>query len=344
METIKAASVEAVGDAVAKANLAKQKVWARRRKKQEAPDWADVVIDLSALKAVKHQPEDMIVTVETGIPLAKLQEELAKKGQRIPLDLPPDKDLTLGEAIDRDLWGALKLRHGSFRDWVLGSTVVRFDGKAVKDGGIVVKNVTGYDLSKLYIGARGALGIIVRVNLKLAPVPRATGSVVVGNLDPARAFTLVGDLRNGVHPLVSAVYHDRDLLLGFEGYEGVLGGQLDDVVKVSGGRRVSEEAAGILGEAHAKVRSRAVMELLHPPASGPELLADLCPPEHLSLPGLGVMFLPAPADPGRVVAACKAVGGWCRPGRIPDQTLGIMKRLKASMDPPGIFGPVGEEA
>ncbi len=136
------------------------------------PEKVDVVLATTSLNSVvEYEPADLTVTVEAGIRLGDLQTELAKHRQYLALNPPYADRCTIGGIVATNASGSLRLRHGTARNQVLGLRVVRADGTVVKSGGKVVKNVAGYDLNKLYIGAFGTLGIITEVTLKLSPIP-----------------------------------------------------------------------------------------------------------------------------------------------------------------------------
>ena len=136
------------------------------------PQKIDVVLATTRLNSVvEYEPADLTVTVESGIRLAALQAVLAQHRQYLALDPPSADRCTLGGIIATNASGSLRLRHGAARNQVLGLRVVHANGIVVKSGGKVVKNVAGYDLNKLYIGAFGTLGIITEVTLKLSPIP-----------------------------------------------------------------------------------------------------------------------------------------------------------------------------
>lgn len=313
-----------------------------------APDGADVVVELSRLDAVEHSPNDMVVSAGAGVRFPELQRALAAKGQRIPLDPSCGEGSTLGGVLASNAFGPLRLKHGTARDWVLGTTLVRFDGKIVHAGGIVVKNVSGYDLNKLYIGSWGSLGILVRVSLKLAPLPKAEGTLLLEGIPRAEADRYASELRDGPFPLVSAVFDGKRLLLGFEGLPGVLDGQV---------RAVREKSVypsrwfpgGIPG---VERPSTFVLLLHYPPAAYVALLDELMPEaEERSLLGCGVTRLdwartPSEETVRRIRKVCARHGGWAATERpalsweIPAPSLDAMSRLKAALDPQGTFGPL----
>ncbi|MGD0093773.1 MAG: FAD-binding oxidoreductase, partial [Planctomycetota bacterium] len=136
-----------------------------------------------------HDPPDMVATAPAGMEFGAFQEALGQNGQWLPLDGNPRA--TCGGLVATDSSGPRALGYGTFRDMVLGMTVINGDGVIRKCGGKVVKNVTGYALEKLYIGSLGTLGLIVEVTFKLRPLPLAR-----------RAWTLdAQNFRDGVAKL-----------------------------------------------------------------------------------------------------------------------------------------------
>ena len=129
----------------------------------------------------------MTVTVQAGVTLATLQAELAKHGQRLPLDALWPERSTLGGVIATNDSGPLRLRFGSLRDLLLGVTVVLANGSLARSGGRVVKNVAGYDLPKLFIGAFGTLGVLTEVTLRTYPLPHSVRDVSFQFADAASA-------------------------------------------------------------------------------------------------------------------------------------------------------------
>lgn len=135
------------------------------------PPRADIVLSTARLNRVlDHEPGDMTASVEAGCTLADLQRHLAREGQRLPLD-PPHANATLGGILAANASGPRRALYGTARDHVIGVRFVRADGVIAKGGGRVVKNVAGYDLNKLMIGALGTLGVLVEVHVKVGPLP-----------------------------------------------------------------------------------------------------------------------------------------------------------------------------
>ncbi len=149
------------------------------------PSKPGVAVDLRALDRVIDFPaRDMTITVQAGITVARLQEVTRAEGLHLPIDVPEPERATLGGAIACNVSGPRRYGHGTFRDYVIGVSLVNDRGEETKAGGRVVKNVAGYDLMKLYTGALGTLGIITQVTLKLRPVPEACAVCLLrGRLD-----------------------------------------------------------------------------------------------------------------------------------------------------------------
>ncbi|HEX3146611.1 MAG TPA: FAD-binding oxidoreductase [Gemmataceae bacterium] len=141
------------------------------------PTKPGTAVELGGLDRVIDYPaRDMTITVQAGITVARLRDELRKEGQQLPVDVPDAA--TLGGAIATNVSGPRRFGHGTFRDYVIGVSVVNDRGEDVKGGGRVVKNVAGYDLMKLYTGSLGTLGIITQLTFKVKPLPEAVAAIV----------------------------------------------------------------------------------------------------------------------------------------------------------------------
>jgi len=129
-------------------------------------------------RLLEHEPGDLTATVEAGMTLAALQRELGRRGQWLSLDPAHAEEATMGGILSSNAAGPRRHLYGSCRDLLIGVTVVTAAGSIVKGGGKVVKNVAGYDLPKLFIGAFGTLGVIVEATVKLRPRPDADRLVI----------------------------------------------------------------------------------------------------------------------------------------------------------------------
>src|SRR6266704_2585893 len=145
-------------------------------------DWAvpprrlDLILETRRLTGVvEHAAGDLIVVVRAGTPMAELQDKLAPAGQQLALDAGG----TVGGTVAANASGPRRMLYGTARDLLIGITVVRADGIVAKAGGKVVKNVAGYDLSRLFTGSFGTLGLIVEAVFRLHPLPASAAYVTV---------------------------------------------------------------------------------------------------------------------------------------------------------------------
>lgn len=154
---------------------------------------ADILLSLAQYTGiVEHSPGDMTLTVKSGTSFQELQNYLAPFRQKIPLDPFIPEHATIGGIISANDSGPKRLGYGSARDNVIGLTMVYPDGTLIRSGGKVVKNVAGYDMNKLYIGAMGTLGVVSQVTVKLRPIANYERIIFVSfferNVEEIRAF------------------------------------------------------------------------------------------------------------------------------------------------------------
>jgi glycolate dehydrogenase FAD-binding subunit len=129
---------------------------------------------------VEHVPGDQVVRVQSGIRLRDLQERLAGSDQMLGVNPPEEGEgASVGGVVATNSSGPRRYRYGTIRDLIIGITVVLADGTVAKAGGKVVKNVAGYDLSKLFTGSLGTLGVIAECNFRLHPMPEVARTVAV---------------------------------------------------------------------------------------------------------------------------------------------------------------------
>lgn len=199
-------------------------------------------------RLLTYNPDDMTVAVEAGMPLTRLQAELASHGQRIALDAAPvPAGATVGGLVATADSGPLRHSHGGPRDLVIGVTVVLADGTVARSGGHVIKNVAGYDLGKLFCGSFGTLGVIAEVVLRVHPLPPASRTVALP-CDAAEALDAVGRLLAARLEPVALEWCDGTLLARYEGGPSSVerraaatpGAVLDGAEEAEAWRRVSE--------------------------------------------------------------------------------------------------------
>jgi glycolate oxidase FAD binding subunit len=159
------------------------------------PMATNAVLDLSGLNAVSaYEPNELIITVQSGAPLADVQSLIDSKNQQFafePMDtsalLGVSGNGTVGGMIGAGLAGPRRIKAGGARDHLLGAHAVSGFGDSFKTGGKVVKNVTGYDLCKLLTGSWGTLAVMTEVTLKVMPKPESERTLVLGGLDDVTA-------------------------------------------------------------------------------------------------------------------------------------------------------------
>jgi glycolate oxidase FAD binding subunit len=151
----------------------------------------DLALSLKELNQAWHyEPGDLTISVEPGMKLGDFQHFVARDRLWLPLDPPGGPRASIGGILAANASGPLRMRYGTPRDMVLGMKIATTEGKLIKTGGRVVKNVAGYDLGKLLIGSHGTLGVIVEANFKLFPRPAERSTVVISTatLGVAREF------------------------------------------------------------------------------------------------------------------------------------------------------------
>jgi glycolate oxidase FAD binding subunit len=189
----------------------------------------DVVLSLEHFSQIlEFEPQDLVVKVQAGCPLATLQARLAQDGLCLPVDPPWQDTATLGGIVSSHDSGPLRFSNGTIRDYLIGISLVQPDGVWTKFGSRVVKNVTGYDMCKLYTGAFGTLGVLLDFYFKLKPLPPSEKTIVVkfkGLTETAQALAklLSSPLLPAAVELLNPaalefVNHSLDLTQGESGY------------------------------------------------------------------------------------------------------------------------------
>ncbi len=216
----------------------------------------DLALDLRRLnRLLEHEPADMTATAQAGIRMADLQQGLGEHGQFLPLDAACGGGASLGGILASRLAGTLRCRYGTARDLVLGVRMAHADGTVTKAGAKVVKNATGYDMTKLYLGSQGTLGIILEATFRVYPRPAAeqswclpvadleTGQVLANriltsHLIPNRVELLDGSAGRACLSLT----YGPSLLVSISGIPRALQAQAGDMV------RLAEESGSSPGE------------------------------------------------------------------------------------------------
>jgi glycolate oxidase FAD binding subunit len=183
---------------------------------------------------VAYDPTELVITARAGTPLAELNSALDAAGQMLPCE-PPTFGLaaTLGGAVASGLSGPRRPWAGSMRDFVLGCRVITGNGDHLRFGGQVMKNVAGYDFSRLLAGSFGCLGVITEVSLKVLPKPRQQRSFAF-DISDVDALRELSEWRKASLPITGACYTDGHLHVRLEGG----GGSVQSAVERIGGTEI----------------------------------------------------------------------------------------------------------
>ena len=161
------------------------------------PERVDLALSTANLGGIiTYEPTDLVLSVGAGARIGDVQAVLAEHGQTLPLDAPGGDTATIGGLIATALAGPRRLGSGTLRDLLIGMAVAHPSGTVTKSGGMVVKNVTGFDLPRLYHGSLGTLGVIVSANFKVLPLARAEASLIVPATSAADALATAARLRD----------------------------------------------------------------------------------------------------------------------------------------------------
>jgi glycolate dehydrogenase FAD-binding subunit len=165
-------------------------------------------------RLLEYEPADLTCRVEAGMRFSDLQATLRSQGQRLPLDPPHPERATVGGMVAANTNGLTRARYGTVRDWVIGIAVAYPSGKVARAGGKVVKNVAGYDLMKLHIGALGTLGVVAEVNFKVQAQPEAEATLLAYFEAPGPALEVGLKLARQYLAPAAAIVFDGDSLSG----------------------------------------------------------------------------------------------------------------------------------
>lgn len=345
------------------------------------PMRCDQVLDVSGLSGVvDYAPEELVVTLRAGTLLREIEALLAQRNQMLAFE-PPDLGPLLGrEAGEGTLVGTVmgnfagprRLSAGAARDHLLGFSGVNGRGEAFKSGGRVMKNVTGYDLSKVIAGSWGTLAVLDEISVKVLPAPDQTGTLVLHGLDEAAGVKAMCAAMGSPHEVSGAAHIGDTTSLRVEGVapsvEARLKG-LRDLLAGSGARveqLTTLESRTFWREVRDAVPLRAeaddvIWRLSCPPTEGPAIVARI----RVQRPALKVFYdwsggliwlaLPSSANADHLIVrgAIGATGGHATLLRAPEAVraavpvfqplstalAALSARVKESFDPKGLFNP-----
>ncbi|SDC27013.1 glycolate oxidase FAD binding subunit [Cupriavidus sp. YR651] len=306
---------------------------------------------------VDYDPAELVITARCGTPLSDIEAALAEKHQILAFEPPhfgAPGAATFGGAVAAGLSGPRRQSVGALRDFVLGTRLMDGHGEIMDFGGQVMKNVAGYDVSRLLAGSLGTLGLILEVSLKVLPVPFADATLRFA-VTQADAIDRLNTWGGQPLPIAASAWHDGTLHVRLSGATAAV-------------RAAREKLGGdVVDAAEAQALWAALREQTHaffaPAQSGRALWRIAVPPvaPPLDLPGAqlvewggGQRWWLAPEDHAasadNVRAIAQAAGGHATLFRNGDKSVGVFtplssplaaihQRLKATFDPAGIFNP-----
>jgi glycolate oxidase FAD binding subunit len=294
---------------------------------------------------VAYEPTELYITAQCGTPLAEIEAALAEKGQMLACEPPRFSGATVGGCVAAGLSGPRRQQAGAVRDFVLGVKLIDGTGQVLNFGGQVMKNVAGYDVSRLLAGSLGTLGVLAEVTLKVLPMPVAERTLVFA-LEAGDAVTRLNQWGGQPLPISASFWHDGKLCL-----------------RLSGARAAVEAAVAKLGGTvvtEADSLWQSVREQTHPAFAG-SILWRLALPSTAGEPGLdglraiewGGALRWYAGEQEAVRGAAARLGGHavlyrapeslrCREGAfapLSPALLALHRRLKKAFDPRGILNP-----
>ncbi|MCP3917610.1 MAG: FAD-binding oxidoreductase [bacterium] len=219
---------------------------------------ADLLLSTRRLDAViDYVPGDGTLTAQAGCTLSALGETVATGGHRITPDVPRPASATLGGVLGAGQSGPDREALGPVRHHVLGCHVVLADGTTAKSGGRLVKNVTGFDLHRLYTGSRGTLCVIIEASLRLFPIPEEDAVLEWQTADAAEAIALADAVRDsGARPRTMTVDNVAEagwrLHVGLAGRRKQIAWECDHLAEAAPGAELQEGAAARARSAHVR--------------------------------------------------------------------------------------------
>jgi len=297
---------------------------------------------------VSYEPSELVMTARAGTPLAELEAALAACGQWMAFEPPAfGGAATLGGAVAAGLSGPGRASCGALRDFVLGAKIMDGEGRVLTFGGQVMKNVAGFDVSRLLAGSLGTLGLILEVSFKVLPIPVAQASLRF-QLPQDQALDLMNRWAGRPLPLTATSWEEQVLTVRLAGADaavrsacGTLGGE----------RLPAAEAAahwaGLKEQSHAFFAGKAPLWRL----SVPSTRASLTLLEHTLIEWGGAQrWLRGDWEPVQLRELAQRAGGHATLFRGGDRVMGVFaplpapladihQRLKSAFDPHGVFNP-----
>jgi glycolate oxidase FAD binding subunit len=294
---------------------------------------------------VAYEPSELVITARCGTPLAELESAMRGRGQALAFEPPHFGDATVGGAVAAGLSGPGRQAAGALRDFVLGVKVMDGRGQVLSFGGQVMKNVAGYDVSRLMAGSLGTLGIILEVSLKALPLPAAEATLRL-ELPEDRAIEQLNRWGGKPLPISASAWNDGSLAVRLSGAAAAV----KEASGKIGGARVEDAQAlkfwnGVKEQTDRFFRDDAPLWRVSVPSATPPLKLQ---GEQLIEWGGALRWLRSHADARTVREAARRAGGHATLFRGGDKSAGVFqplapallkihRQLKREFDPQGVF-------
>jgi glycolate oxidase FAD binding subunit len=299
---------------------------------------------------IDYEPTELVITARCGTPLADVEAALAERGQMLAFEPPHfGAHATLGGAIASGLSGPRRASSGAVRDFVLGCTLLDGRGDVLRFGGQVMKNVAGYDVSRLLAGSLGTLGLLLDVSVKVLPRAPREATLVFDGVTEIDAIRKLNEWAGQPLPMSASCWHDGVLALRLSGANAAV----DNAIRTLGGDVMPDCArfwASLREQQHAFFEGDMPLWRLSVPSTVGAIV--LGSPQLIEWGG-AQRWLRAPGDAAtgeRIRATVRAAGGHATQFRGGDKSAGVFQplapaiarihdRLKAGFDPSGMFNP-----
>ena len=306
-----------------------------------------------------YEPGALTIAARAGTPMAEVEAALAAEGQRLPFEPMDHRPLlgtegapTVGGAVAMNVSGPRRVVAGACRDALIGVRFVDGTGAVVKNGGRVMKKVTGYDLVKLMAGSRGALGVLTEVTFKVLPAAQAAATLRLDGLDAPEAVAAMSAALGSPYEVTGAAWTPEGTLLRLEGLAGSVdyraGRLAAALARWGAAARIDGDAsAGLwraVRDAEAVAGAGDVWRVHCRPSAAPGLVAAAGAEAAMLDWGGGLVWLrtaPGTDLRARLGAfdghASRVTGAWAAPPQ-PAPVAALEAGLRATFDPRGVFG------
>ncbi len=293
---------------------------------------------------VAYEPTELVLTVRAGTSISETESVLRQNGQMLAFEPPEFNGGTIGGAIASGLSGPRRPWAGAARDFVLGTRIINGKGEDLRFGGQVMKNVAGYDISRLMTGAYGVLGVILDISIKVLPLPEVEVTKAF-ELSAEEAIRQSSELSGHANPISAACWYQNRFMVRLSGTESgvrqtshLLGGELL--------QDADNFWLSIRNHRHKFFQQGSFWRLSIPPSS-PHILKNSS--EQLIDWGGAQRWVRTEESPDSVMRNASSAGGYAEQWHtsdkknlrycLPDEIRNIHKRIKQAFDPKGILNP-----